>query len=89
MRSALRRWLLETESDRPVPVETLEGTSDAGGEFKFSVLKVANGTIMKVTKYKPNPRGSDWIHELHIVKDGENVVDLFSRLYAIHILESK
>jgi hypothetical protein len=89
MRSALRRWLLKIESDRPVPVETLDGTLDAGEEFKFSVLKVANGTIMKVTKHKPNPRGSDWIHELHIVKDGETVVDLFSRLYTIHILEQK
>jgi hypothetical protein len=76
---------MEVESGRPVPTETL----DSEEEFRFSVLKVANGTILKVTKYKPNPRGSDWIHELHIVKDDETVVDLFSRLYAIHILESK
>jgi hypothetical protein len=55
----------------------------------FGVVKAENGTILKVSRYKPNPRGSDWAHELHIVKDGETVVDVFRVVYTTHLLESK
>jgi hypothetical protein len=90
MRAALRRWLLETESDRPEVVKSISvEATEAGEQLGFSVIKAANGTLLKVSRYKLNPRGSDWTHELHIVKEGETVVDTFRRIYAVHSLEQK
>jgi hypothetical protein len=89
MRSALRDWLLGNDRDRPVLTTASHLSDDLDPQLNFSVLKAANGTILKVSKFRPNPRGPDWTHELHIVKDGETVADLFLSIYAAHTLEQK
>jgi len=88
MRSALREWLLGNDRDRPV-ITASHASDDLDAQLNFSVLKAANGTILKVSKFRPNPRGPDWTHELHIIKDGETVADVFRSIYAAHTLESR
>lgn len=58
------------------------------GMIRFAIIKAANGRILKVSKYKPNPRGPDWTHELHIIPEQERVADAVTRVLAIHSLES-
>jgi len=90
IRNALRRWILDTDSDRPEVVKSISvEATEAGEQLSFSVIKAANGTILKVSRFRPNPRGPDWIHELHIVKEGETVIDTFRSIYAAHTLESR
>jgi hypothetical protein len=90
IRNALRRWLLGDGSVKVNDAPILSGADrETHDNVTFGVVKAENGTILKVSRYKPNPRGSDWVQELHIVKDGETVVDVFRTVYATHLLESK
>lgn len=57
-------------------------------ETSFSVIKAANGKIVKVSVFKPvKGPGPDWHHELHIVRDDEKVTDVIARIMAIKALE--
>lgn len=54
----------------------------------FTVLKAANGRLIKVSEYKPTKsHHSDWQHEVYIVKDDEKVPDVIARIMAIKSLE--
>jgi hypothetical protein len=57
-------------------------------QLSFNVIKCVNGKIIKVSKYKRNPHGPDWTHELYIVKDDEKIPDVIGRILAIKALES-
>jgi hypothetical protein len=90
IKQAIRNWLLSDDSS----VVRLEAPSrlDVAGEdadqTSFTVLRAMNGRIIKVSSYKPNPRGPDWTHELHIVKDDEKIPDVIARIMAIKALEN-
>lgn len=59
-----------------------------GPRVRFSIIKVANGRLIEVGTYKPtNNPGPDWKMQTYIVKDGELIADVITRLYAIHELE--
>lgn len=54
----------------------------------FTVVKAANGKLVKVSYYKPTKsHHSDWQHEIYIVKDDEKVPDVIARVMAINALE--
>lgn len=54
----------------------------------FTVLKAANGRLIKVSEYKPTKsHHSDWAHEVYVVKDDEKVPDVIARIMAIKSLE--
>jgi hypothetical protein len=58
-------------------------------QTQFTVLKVANGRLVKVSSYKPTKsHHSDWTHEVYIVRDDEKVPDVIARIMAIKALES-
>ena len=64
----------------PIPHET--------PRTQFTVAKVVNGTIIIVAEYKPTKsHHSDWVNEIHIVKDDERVPDVIARIMAIKALE--
>ena len=57
-------------------------------QVQFTVVKCANGRLVKVSEYKPTKsHHSDWQHELHIVRDDEKVPDVIARIMAIKALE--
>lgn len=57
-------------------------------QTQFTVIKCANGRLVKVSDYKPTKsHHSDWQHELYIVKDDEKVPDVIARIMAIKALE--
>ena len=89
IRNALRRWLLRDAFSEPTLASNVVQEREINETLTFGVIKAENGTILKVSRYKPNPRGSDWTQELHIVKEGETVIDVFRTVYATHLLESK
>ena len=57
-------------------------------QTQFTVVKVCNGRLVKVSEYKPTKsHHSDWTHEVYIVKDDEKVPDVIARIMAIKALE--
>lgn len=57
-------------------------------QTQFTVLKCANGRLVKVSEYRPvKSHHSDWHHEIYIVKDDEKVPDVIARIMAIKALE--
>ena len=57
-------------------------------QTQFTVVKCANGKLVKVSEYKPTKsHHSDWQHEIYIVKDDEKVPDVIARIMAIKALE--
>lgn len=57
-------------------------------QTQFTVMKVSNGKLVKVSEYKPTKsHHSDWVHEIYIVKDDEKVPDVIARIMAIKALE--
>lgn len=57
-------------------------------ETSFSIIKCANGKVVKVSTFKPvKGPGPDWHHELYIVKDDEKVTDVIARIMVIKTLE--
>lgn len=57
-------------------------------QMQFTVIKCANGKLVKMSQYRPTKSlHSDWQHELYIVKDDEKVTDVIARIMAINALE--
>lgn len=57
-------------------------------QTQFTVIKCANGRLVKVSEYKPTKsHHPDWQHEIYIVKDDEKVPDVIARIMAIKALE--
>lgn len=75
---------------------TLEGAqptrdpfdNDQRDQLQLAIIKCSNGTVIRSTIYKPvvGP-GSDWQHEVHIVKDEETVTDAIQRIMVLKKLE--
>jgi hypothetical protein len=90
IKQAIRNWLLSNDSSA-VSLEApsrLDVSDDQSDQTSFTVLRAMNGRIIKVSSYKPNPRGPEWTHELHIVKDDEKIPDVIARIMAIKALEN-
>jgi hypothetical protein len=88
-----RNWLLSEDSKAlGLGVSMASSRLDVGDEqteqTSFTILKAENGRIIKVSTYKPQQRGPDWTHELHIVKDDEKIPDVIARIMAIKALEN-
>jgi hypothetical protein len=95
----LRNWLMSDDSPKVINMQypeqpmlassnRLDHVSEDAAQLSFAVVKAVNGRIIKVSTYKPNPRGPDWAHELYIVKDDEKIPDVIARIMAIKALES-
>jgi hypothetical protein len=76
-------------ADSPVLAkERTDPTDIPVNQTQFTVMKVANGKLVKVSEYKPTKsHHSDWTHEIYIVKDDEKVPDVIARIMAIKALE--
>lgn len=83
-------------SERDSRPEPLAAVLSAGGDpldismnqTQFTVIKCANGKLVKVSDYKPTKsHHPDWQHEIYIVKDDEKVPDVIARVMAIKALE--
>ena len=89
----LRNWMLSDDrQDVPSPIATKAGSSlnlieDEASSLTFTIIRAANGRIVKVSKYAPQQRGPDWQHQLYIVKDDEKIPDVIARIMAINALE--
>jgi hypothetical protein len=91
----LGKLLLDAVNDtkHSAPLEaTIRSSSDhldiAVNQTQFTVLKCANGKLVKVSEYKPTKSmHPDWQHELYLVKDDEKVPDVIARIMAIKALE--
>jgi hypothetical protein len=93
IKQAIRKWLMSEDSkalgpEAPMASSRLDVSDDQSDQTSFTVLRAVNGRIIKVSTYKPNPRGPDWTHELYIVKDDEKIPDVIARIMAIKALEN-
>lgn len=93
-----REWMLSDDSPKVINMQypeqpmlatsnRIDHVSEESAQLTFAVVKAMNGRIIKASTYKPNPRGSDWVHELYIVKDDEKIPDVIARIMAIKALE--
>jgi hypothetical protein len=93
----LRNWLLgddqkvnRTDWAEPSTLASASRQDPIGEEaaqLTFAIVKAMNGRIIKVSSYKPQQRGPNWLHELYIVKDDEKIPDVIARIMAIKALE--
>lgn len=93
----LRNWLLDdgrkvintNYTDQPIlaAASRHDPVGEEAAQLTFAVVKAMNGRIIKVSSYKPVPRGPDWTHELYLVKDDEKIPDVIARIMAIKALE--
>ena len=95
LRLRLARWLMQAAMNDAIdkPIEVVSTNRDPLGEntpeTTLAVVKAVNGTLIRVSQYKPiRGPGPDWHHELYIVKDDEKVADVIARILAIKSLES-
>jgi hypothetical protein len=82
-----RNWLLSQDSVEVAIKANHNPLEEEASQLTFSVVKATNGRIIKVSTYKPQQRGPDWMHELYIVKDDEKIPDVIGRIMAIKALE--
>lgn len=79
---------LTADSPTAIKRATDDPTDIPVNQTQFTVMKVANGRLVKVSEYKPTKsHHSDWTHEVYIVKDDEKVPDVIARIMAIKALE--
>jgi hypothetical protein len=91
IKSWLRNWIMskdQIDSEQLAIVSRPNNhLEEEASHLTFAVIKAMNGRIVKVSSYKPQQRGSDWTHELYIVKDDEKITDVIARIMAIKSLE--
>lgn len=88
MRRRLRQWAFQTEAGKlSGGVATVESDSMATGDVRITVKHAINGKVLDISTYKPNPRGSDWTHELFVVPEGENLKDALTMLLLLKGLD--
>lgn len=89
LRTALRNWLTDD-----VRIETAVLTSETptlqhnGPSWRISVLKAANGRIIELGTFKPNPTGPDWTYTYYLVQEDERMSTAIERVLAIKNLEN-
>lgn len=81
-----RNWLLSNEP-KQASLSIATADEDVHSNMTFSFIRAVNGVIIKVSKFKRNPHGPDWTHELHIVRDDETIQDAVIKIMAIYSLE--
>lgn len=90
IKSWFRNWMLSDDRVEVAPSlinRTTNSIEEEAAQLTFAIVKAMNGRIIKVSSYKPQQRGSDWTHELYIVKDEEKIPDVIARIMAIKALE--
>lgn len=90
IKRAIRRWL---NDDGPVAIKSAHGgqtDTDDRLNVTFSLVPAENGMIVKQSYYRPiNGPGPDWQHKMYIVKEGETLPEVLTRLAVAHMLERK
>jgi hypothetical protein len=81
-----RNWLLSNDV-KLATVSPMAETDAVHSNMMFSFIRATNGVIIKVSKFKHNPHGPDWTHELHIVREDETIQDAVIKVMAIYSLE--
>ena len=81
----IRNWLASSDKLSSAPL--IERDDIGRPEMTFSFVRAVNGTIIKVSKFKHNPNGPDWTHEMHIVREDETIQDAVLKVIAIYALE--
>lgn len=79
---------VDTSTVAPEIARNADALDIPTAQTQFTVIKCANGKLIKVSEYKPTKsHHSDWQHEIYIVKDDEKVPDVIARIMAIKALE--
>jgi hypothetical protein len=81
----IRNWL--ASPDKLSSATIIERDDSGRPEMTFSFVRAVNGTIIKVSKFKHNPNGPDWTHEMHIVREDETIQNAVLKVIAINALE--
>jgi hypothetical protein len=65
-----------------------EDSPDSPPKMRFSIREAINGRVIEIATYSPQPRGSDWKHELYIVPDGKKVSESLALLMLMKGMDS-
>lgn len=101
MRNFIRRWLglppieNQEKADGVIAAAAVHPMAGLGPltdrsqneHIRIAVLPASNGKIIEVGKFKPNPRGPDWMFEHHIVPPEKNLVEVITQVLVINALD--
>ena len=76
MKTIIQRWLGLPTSTSLISVNSSRmQLSELTGTTQVELIPAVNGRILRVSKYAPNPMGSDWTHTLYVVPDDQSLPD--------------
>ena len=86
----IKRWLRAWLMDEGVTLRgandvapPLQHTEPQSGNFNISVAQAVNGRVLEMRTYKPQPRGSDWVHEYYVVPEGQSLTEALTMLLVL------
>lgn len=88
LRNAIRNWLLSSSPE--VVIERTDPTTlqSNGPSWRMSVINAANGRIIELGTFKPNPVGPDWTYIYYLVQEDERLATAIERALVIKNLEA-
>ncbi len=89
LRTRFLRWL--QSDNKPVlvgrsDVAITAEAADENAELRFSIGKAINGRVITISKFKRNPHGPDWTHQLYVVPEGTDLMDSIKTCIIINAL---
>jgi hypothetical protein len=88
----IRNWLRELilgvdKPARPIAVGHEQPVElDAKAATRFTIARAINGHVIQIGRFKPNPHGPDWTHDMYLVPDGADMMEAIKTSIALGAL---
>ena len=84
IRRLIYNWLTKPvrKPNFGIATEQAAGTT-LTAEYRLTIGRAINGSVITVSKFKRNPHGPDWTHQLYVVPEGTDLMDSIRTCLAI------